>query len=201
MSTNRKEEIIQSAKKLFNQYGYHRVSMRMIADSLKISVGNITYYFPKKCDILLAITETLPSAKNLKPIESPDDLNALFLRLLHAMEETRFWFNDPLVMHESPKAYRMSKENIAYIYQYMKDGLTTLRNKGFFNELLTDEVIDGYVNVIMLAHLTWLNQQVNDSLSPSIDQDHFLQMHWALLNGYHNRNKRHEYHQAYGLPE
>ena len=45
--SKRRQEIIDRALKLFNEKGFHDVSIKQIADSLSISPGNLTYYFTK----------------------------------------------------------------------------------------------------------------------------------------------------------
>ena len=57
--SRRRQEIIDCALKLFNEKGFHDVSIKQIADSLSISPGNLTYYFTKKTDLLKAIQHQL----------------------------------------------------------------------------------------------------------------------------------------------
>lgn len=47
-----KDKIIQTARTLFNQYGYWNVTIRMIASELDISSGNLNYHYKKREDIL-----------------------------------------------------------------------------------------------------------------------------------------------------
>ena len=51
---SRREAIMDTAEKLFNEKGFNRVSLRNISDSLGISKGNLTYYFQKKEDLIEA---------------------------------------------------------------------------------------------------------------------------------------------------
>ena len=48
-----KSKIAQESERLFNTYGYNAVTMRQIADACGISVGNLTYHYPKKEDLLM----------------------------------------------------------------------------------------------------------------------------------------------------
>lgn len=48
-----KNKIAQESERLFNTYGYSGVTMRQIADACGISVGNLTYHYPKKEDLLM----------------------------------------------------------------------------------------------------------------------------------------------------
>ena len=47
-----RERICDCAKRLFEREGYEQVSMRQIAAEAGIAVGNLTYYFSKKEDLL-----------------------------------------------------------------------------------------------------------------------------------------------------
>jgi AcrR family transcriptional regulator len=56
---SRKEDILKAALRLFNERGIDGVTTRDIARAIKISLGNLTYYFPSKKDIVLALTQQL----------------------------------------------------------------------------------------------------------------------------------------------
>lgn len=48
-----KEEILNKAIELFIKNGYQNTTMRQIANSLNVAVGNINYYYPKKENIVI----------------------------------------------------------------------------------------------------------------------------------------------------
>lgn len=53
--SDRKKDILEAARHLFNRSGYAQVTVRMIALELKISSGNLNYHFKKREDILEAL--------------------------------------------------------------------------------------------------------------------------------------------------
>lgn len=53
MVENIKEIIAEASRELFNAEGYQKVTMRQIADRCGISVGNLTYHYPHKEDLLM----------------------------------------------------------------------------------------------------------------------------------------------------
>jgi AcrR family transcriptional regulator len=65
-----KEKITQKALELFNQNGIEYVGMRELAASLGMQIGNITYYFPTKNDLVNQLALDL-SALNEKTLASP----------------------------------------------------------------------------------------------------------------------------------
>ena len=94
-----KKEILYQAKKLFNEKGYSHVTMRDISDSLGISVGNLTYHYAKKQDILQAImTETL-SGLLLPEIKDLYSLDLFMDNLIGSLETERFYFSEYVRLH------------------------------------------------------------------------------------------------------
>ncbi len=69
MNRGIKDEILQASYKLFTEQGYSSTSMRQIADKCNIAVGNLSYHFPKKEDIIMQIHNDLLSffLDNLPP--------------------------------------------------------------------------------------------------------------------------------------
>jgi len=57
--SNRRENILKAALELFNERGIDGVTTRDIANEIKISLGNLTYYFPSKSDIVSALMQEL----------------------------------------------------------------------------------------------------------------------------------------------
>ncbi len=81
-----KERITQKALELFNQHGIEYAGMRELAASLGMKIGNITYYFPTKNDLVNQLAVDL-SALNVKTLVSPGDLTIFSF---HEMRERNF---------------------------------------------------------------------------------------------------------------
>ena len=54
-----KLEIIQTATRMFLEQGYSATSVKMIANSLDISTGHLTFYFPTKVHLLTELVDML----------------------------------------------------------------------------------------------------------------------------------------------
>ncbi|MEV6217860.1 TetR family transcriptional regulator [Nocardia sp. NPDC051833] len=54
-----RERILAVAMELFGAHGYHRTTVRAIADQLNISKAGVLYHFPSKYDILAGLAEPL----------------------------------------------------------------------------------------------------------------------------------------------
>ncbi len=57
----RKKLILDTARKLFNEQGLSNVTIRKIAQEMKISSGNLTYHFQKREELVQSIFEDLES--------------------------------------------------------------------------------------------------------------------------------------------
>ena len=66
MST--KDKILEKSLELFNNQGVHNVGVRDIARALEMSPGNMSYHFPKKEDVILALMEKMSARGASIPI-------------------------------------------------------------------------------------------------------------------------------------
>ncbi len=55
MAANTRATILGAARTLFNERGLENVSLRNIADELDISIGNLTYHFKRRDDIVFEL--------------------------------------------------------------------------------------------------------------------------------------------------
>lgn len=97
-----KEKILRRALELFNESGLTQVGVREIARSLEISVGNLSYHFPRKEDIVLALMEELRAANEAV---YQDYFNASptldrFLATLRRIFENQYHYRGVLIGHD-----------------------------------------------------------------------------------------------------
>lgn len=59
-----KDRILEKSIELFNNQGVHNVGVRDIARALEMSPGNMSYHFPKKEDVILALMEKMSEGNN-----------------------------------------------------------------------------------------------------------------------------------------
>lgn len=78
-----KSEILKTAARLFDETGWEGVSMRRIADTLGISVGNLTYHYKRKEDLLEAVMQTRhEQCRKLPPPGTIRELDGFFRAVL-----------------------------------------------------------------------------------------------------------------------
>src|ERR1043165_1836990 len=58
------EKIVQAALRMFNEGGIEYVGMRDIAAALDMRIGNLTYYFPTKDDLVDQLSLSLAGENN-----------------------------------------------------------------------------------------------------------------------------------------
>lgn len=54
----KRQQILNAAKRCFIQHGFHQTSMRQIIEAAELSAGGVYHYFPAKEAIVAAIAET-----------------------------------------------------------------------------------------------------------------------------------------------
>lgn len=69
---SKKDQIIEVAATLFNRHGLSNVTMRMIADALGLSAGNLHYHYKTKQEIVEAVCEK--ARKDFEDIPMLDEM-------------------------------------------------------------------------------------------------------------------------------
>ncbi len=77
MVDNIKNIIAEASRELFNTYGYQKVTMRQIAERCGISVGNLTYHYPHKEDLLMLEHDGILNAFQEDVLSNRPDLTGL----------------------------------------------------------------------------------------------------------------------------
>ncbi|WP_298512127.1 TetR/AcrR family transcriptional regulator [uncultured Kordia sp.] len=74
---NTKEKILECALRLFNTQGISKVSLRTIANDMDISLGNLTYHFKKRDDIVESLYLELVAKMDAMTLQNVNDTNLL----------------------------------------------------------------------------------------------------------------------------
>lgn len=156
MKKDLKAEILSTAKELFNTRGYNEVSMRNIADALGISVGNLTYHFKKKEDLVEAVILAQHSHYKKKPEpKNLEELHLFFHRILKHQSKNAYYFRHYIQLAQiSPKVYEVQ-------LGVMRDWCDTLKG-GFKNlyeaDLMKAELFEGqWEDLIGVLRLTCIH--------------------------------------------
>lgn len=128
---NKKEEIIQTADKLFYEQGYEATSFQRIADTVGISKGNFYYHFKSKDEILDAVIDFRLN-KTMKMINTwqvegntPKDRVKKFINILVVNQDKIIRYGCPVgtLSTELSKLSHSSREKAVGLFILFKDWL------------------------------------------------------------------------------
>lgn len=176
-----RQEILHTAKALFNERGFNEVSTRDIADALGISKGNLTYYFAKKEDIVEAILDQNPTTPPFAPPRNLRDLNAFFLHMQQVVQENAFYFwHHAQLSQLSPKIrdrqHRIYRSNV----DKFKEAFGALHADGIFRSESFENEYDRLIDALLLSCVYWM--PFRDLTQKSRSQAGFERHAWALLH-------------------
>jgi AcrR family transcriptional regulator len=155
------DRIVQTALKMFNESGIEYVGMRELAAALDIRIGNLTYYFPTKDDLVnrLAIDLAEENNRTIVPIEDMTmerffgvldqvfrnhlKFRCLMLSFVHVMQR------NPLISKRYSKI--QSKRNETWA-----KNIEALRAAKYLKA--TDAEIDFLVSTIALIARFWISE-------------------------------------------
>lgn len=138
---NTKERILNSARKLFTDYGYKKVSMDEIASNAGVTKKTVYSYFKDKEELVkYFINEQITQMKNItdkidaKDISFVEKINEMIITLLHYRKNTKFIINLAKEAEALPKG--KAKEFLEVLNESMQKEI---------KEKLTSAIKDGYV--------------------------------------------------------
>ena len=179
-----KQEILNCARNMFNEKGYHQVSMRAIANKLNISVGNLTYHFNKKEDIFKALLEDNKLLQTTIEVKTIGDLDFLFNEMLDSLIKNHFYFTNDDLADIDEKLALNNQNNVQKQKNILIEAIEILQQKGYFIKDLTHNIIVSIITMIMLAHLEWVKELYHKANYHSISKETFMRIHWDILHPY-----------------
>lgn len=178
MSSSTREQILTAARRLFNELGYEYVSMRRLADELGIGVGNVTYYFKRKRDIVAAMMDdSFMKMQVPQAYASPEALTHLFSQMLDTLTRNAFFFLDPEFAEDERHALHHS-----HLRSCLLSSLEQMTQAGLFIPTFTPEVRETLLTLLLMTHITWLRQTMRSPSSMS--KAALLRAHWLVFSPY-----------------
>lgn len=181
--TDTKTKIYLSAKELFKERGYSEVSLRDIAEHAGTTIGNLTYHFPKKEDLMLRLQEELYSTFfNFIDAEITDE-NAwdLLKNSISEIQEIRstnmFYYKYIVNIHEEfPSMKTELLEFRKRLVTFYRKIFLTLKKTGIMRSDLADADYENLATLV--SHLTYSWYQVT---SPYYDSEDEVELEEALV--------------------
>ena len=188
---DKKRQILITARALFNEKGYHQVKMRDISNELGIRVGNLTYHYKKKQDIIQAIHQEVYETLNEEhAVETLSDLMNLLRHMIRTLFNEKYYFNDRTIGDELPEFIEEQGRRSIDVKQNVIDGMKKLRENGLLN--VDDESIEVVIQFILLSHIGWILDI--KELTEEIE-DAYINQHLILLKPYLTEAGLKEYEQ------
>lgn len=176
-----KEKITSKALELFNRDGIEYVGMRELAAALNMKIGNITYYFPTKDDLVNQLALEL-SDLNAKTLNQEDLTMMSFLEVREKNFQNQYRYRCLLlsfvhVMKQNP----MVAERYKNIGKQRGDGLLVnirnLQKKGFLKIKSTAE-LEYLSSLIGLIARFWISEAAISNSNMTVDKQirHYVEL-------------------------
>lgn len=154
------EVIVDKALEMYNEKGIEYVGMRELASALDMRIGNLTYYFPTKDDLVLKLSLKLGEANNktIVPIESMT--MGKFFGMLQQVFKNHYKYRCLMLsfVHIMQRNPLIAK---GYNKTQLKRNETWLKNIQALKEAkfikATEEEVDFMVSAIALIARFWLS--------------------------------------------
>ena len=185
-----KEEILNAAKECFSEKGYDRATMRDISQKLDISLGNLTYHFPRKYDLLEAITNECFQTLDIKrEIDNLEDLDSLLWAMIASLQENRFYFISALSYTEDSEIAKEHHKRTTHLYQALTDAFQSLIERGYLK--MDAAQCEACARTILITHIGWI--QPGNNYASNISDKELARLNWQALIPYMTAKGRKEY--------
>lgn len=186
--------IVQSSIALFNQKGIQNVTLRHISADAKISIGNLTYYFKRKNDLIRATLEVLRDRLSValaRPVNAgPVEFGVEYLlRVYTTFWEFRFYFNALAYLLNRDRLLRDEYYEFRdWLLDTVESDLSDLNKQGLWGKPRRPNSYRLQAENIWRLWLSWLRMYQLDNLSTKIHINDALYdcalHHWSLCQGW-----------------
>jgi AcrR family transcriptional regulator len=184
-----REKILALALLQFNQNGVMNVTARQLAGELNISLGVLSYHFPKKEDLIQALSQQfgaeLDSQVHLKmaDVASIQDLLHLTYQTFEIILKYKFFMLDLVnIMRNYPVLAQAHRQFIALRIVEQKKLTKKLIEKGLIKNPISAEQENLFIEVIFLMYNFWISQA--EILYEGLEENkinYYVKMYWSLI--------------------
>lgn len=162
-TSNAKQKICEHAQRLFHEKGYDNVSLRDIAEAAGTTIGNLTYHYPQKENLITSIQENLHNLYTDELLMS-DNNELLLTNMLTSFakaqknkEENPFYFRNIIELCKNSET--MFKSNEAFrlrLYNYYLSCFVQLKECGWMRADITDQQYQTLAYLIVVMTTVWI---------------------------------------------
>lgn len=189
-----RERIIQTSIELFNKKGIPNVTLRRIASEAKISIGNLTYHFKRKEDLLRATLDLLRDRLTIA-LARPVEVASLqfgveyLIRVYTTLWEFRFYFNALMyLLNDDAQLRQEYYEFRDWLLDTVEGDLSYLSKRRLWRKPELPNSHRLQAENIWSLWLNWLRMYPLDNLSGEITVNKALYdcalHHWSLCQGW-----------------
>ena len=158
--TDTRQQIIETALTLFNEKGYTSVSMRDISNTLGISIGNMTYHFPRKAQIVEAVIDhNKMRLFTSMPQEGASTLAEYYeiMKMLYNLQsEEKFYFSNMLeIARDIPQIYETQQTVRQVIFNYYKCSFANFKKNGIVVDTFDESIYDNLAFTLLYLACFW----------------------------------------------
>jgi AcrR family transcriptional regulator len=185
-----KEKILVKALEMFNENGIEYVGMRELAAALNIRVGNITYYFPTKDDLVYEISIWLREVNSKLLIEKSESNMESFVSMFQQIFHHHYQFRCLLlsfvhIMKQNKRmreTYQVTQEDR---FVMVRSRINSLIKEKYMVELNKNELSFLVSNISLIVRF-WLSEAAISyhHLTPEEQINHYVTMICRLLLPY-----------------
>ena len=151
---SRKLEILETARRLFNESNTQAVTTNHIAKEMGISPGNLHYHYKNREEIIRMLYKQLHSESSLEVDELPKDidtLNAHHKLLIKVQWKYRFFFRELLFLFSRDEELRVMyvEDNIAHRARMKKVMQNLVDNEEM--QVTSDDALEHLVDSLLMA--------------------------------------------------
>jgi len=185
VSKKTKENILDSALKLFNEKGLVNVRLQHIADEAFISIGNMAYHYKNKESIVHAIHEllelelkTLMAEMNVVPLF--DYVNQYFENAFQLQLKYAFFFTDMLEVFRSyPDIAEKHSKLITWQKKQYELMLEFNQNRGVFEMPEIDNQKEHVVNQLWMVTYMFQSFRLIEGAKPNLKN--YCDQIWSIF--------------------
>ncbi len=193
---NTEEKILSKSLEMFNRKGIEYVGMRELAAALEIRVSNITYYFPKKDDLVNQLSLDLNKLNSQIVVDDKELTIETFLRMFQLVFRNHLKYRCLLLSF-----VHLMEQNKMMSVRYKKtqsDRNATLRSNlktlvmSQYLKVSDEGEIEFLVSAIALIVRFWISEATVSlsHLKPEEQISHYVSMIGRLLSPYLTINGR-----------
>lgn len=192
MNANIKQAIMDTARQLFSEKGFHDTSMRDIAAVLNISVGNLTYHYKKKEDLIEAITlQDHQKYQKPQPFHTLEDLGQLLQKIADQKNYRPYYYRHYVQLSQlCPAIYKMQLSVLNDLNDVLVVSFRNLVDSGLLKKEFSQEY-SGIITAVMALVVSGLPDFYQEENSSGVP---WMSCVWSLLIPCLTERGREEYH-------